>query len=288
MAVAEVVGFIFVILATGCTAVLVGAETSLLHIGRARAEVIGDGVGGDDRVEDLLALLDRRPESLRPVALALVVSRMVLVSLVVSWVYSRFGAGWVPPSVAVLAIVAFVVAESLPRVIALRRPDKAALWSVSVVGVVSSILPLRWLATLLTMISERLLPRYARESGPVVTEEELLAVADRALATHSIDEEEHELIGSVIAFGDTLVREVMVPRPDIIGVENGCTVQMALEEAVSGGHSRIPVSGTGIDDIVGVVHVKDLAKAHLDDRSGDPVVEMSRSPMFVPETMKAD
>jgi len=92
----------------------------------------------------------------------------------------------------------------------------------------------------------------------------------------------------VIAFGDTLVREVMVPRPDIIGVENGCTVQMALEEAVSGGHSRIPVSGTGIDDIVGVVHVKDLAKAHLDDRSGDPVVEMSRSPMFVPETMKAD
>ena len=93
MAVAEVVGFIFVILATGCTAVLVGAETSLLHIGRARAEVIGDGVGGDDRVEDLLALLDRRPESLRPVALALVVSRMVLVSLVVSWVYSRFGAG---------------------------------------------------------------------------------------------------------------------------------------------------------------------------------------------------
>ncbi|MBS1265113.1 MAG: hypothetical protein MAG471_00944 [Acidimicrobiaceae bacterium] len=288
MGVAEVAGLILLAVATGCSAVLVAAETSLVHIGRARAEVIGDDLGDDDRVEALLALLDRRSEALRPLVLALVLCRTAMVALVVSWAYQRSGDGWVAPVVVALGLVLFVVAEALPRSVALRRTDAVALRSVGVVGRLASVVPLRWLAAVLAAVSERLLPRSAREVGPVVTEEELLAVADRALATRSIDEEEHELIGSVIAFGDTLVREVMVPRPDIVGVENGCTVQVALEEAVSGGHSRIPVSGTGIDDIVGVVHVKDLARAHLDGRSGEPAVQMSRTPTFIPETMKAD
>lgn len=288
MGVAEVAGLILLAVATGCSAVLVAAETSLVHIGRARAEVIGDDLGDDDRVEALLALLDRRSEALRPLVLALVLCRTAMVALVVSWAYQRSGDGWVAPVVVALGLVLFVVAEALPRSVALRRTDAVALRSVGVVGRLASVVPLRWLAAALAAVSERLLPRSAREVGPVVTEEELLAVADRALATRSIDEEEHELIGSVIAFGDTLVREVMVPRPDIVGVENGCTVQVALEEAVSGGHSRIPVSGTGIDDIVGVVHVKDLARAHLDGRSGELAVQMSRTPTFIPETMKAD
>tara|TARA_Y100000310_G_scaffold343604_2_gene452053 strand:- start:3299 stop:4564 length:1266 start_codon:yes stop_codon:yes gene_type:complete len=288
MGITEVAGLILLAVATGCSAVLVAAETSLVHIGRARAEVIGDDLGDDDRVEALLALLDRRSEALRPLVLALVLCRTATVALLVSWAYQRSGDGWVAPVVVALGLVLFVVAEALPRSVAFRRTEAVALRSVGVVGRLTSVVPLRWLAAVLATVSEHLLPRSAREVGPVVTEEELLAVADRALATRSIDEEEHELIGSVIAFGDTLVREVMVPRPDIVGVEDGCTVQVALEEAVSGGHSRIPVSGTGIDDIVGVVHVKDLASAHLDGRSGEPAVQMSRTPTFIPETMKAD
>ena len=288
MGITEVAGLILLAVATGCSAVLVAAETSLVHIGRARAEVIGDDLGDDDRVEALLALLDRRSEALRPLVLALVLCRTATVALLVSWAYQRSGDGWVAPVVVALGLVLFVVAEALPRSVAFRRTEAVALRSVGVVGRLTSVVPLRWLAAVLATVSEHLLPRSAREVGPVVTEEELLAVADRALATRSIDEEEHELIGSVIAFGDTLVREVMVPRPDIVGVENGCTVKVALEEAVSGGHSRIPVSGTGIDDIVGVVHVKDLASAHLDGRSGEPAVQMSRTPTFIPETMKAD
>jgi len=288
MGISEVVALVVLVLTAGLSAVLVAAETSLVHIGRARAEIIGDGTGDDDRVERLLELLEQRSEALRPLVLALVICRMALVGVVASWAYSRLGAGWVAPLVALLGMLVFVVAESLPRTIALRRTDKVALWSVGIVGAANSFRPLLWAATLLASVSDRLLPRSARQVGPVVTEEELMAVADRALATHSIDEEEHELIESVIAFGGTMVREVMVPRPDIVGVENGCTVKAALEEAVAGGHSRIPVSGTGIDDIVGVVHVKDLARAHLDGRSGESVLEMSRTPKFIPETMKAD
>ena len=220
--------------------------------------------------------------------LALTILRVAATGLTAVWAYSRFGVGGVLVALPVLACVAYVAAEALPRYWAMRRVDETALWAVGVVHVVSTVRPVGWAAALLARVSELMTPRSVREGGAVVTEEELLAVADRALATRSIDEEEHDLIESVIAFGDTLVREVMVPRPDMVGVENGCSVQAALEVAVGGGHSRIPVSGTGIDDIVGVVHVKDLARAQLDGRGGEPAVGLSRPPTFVPETMQAD
>ena len=89
MGVTEAVGLVLLVVATGCSAVLVAAETSIVHIGRARAEVIGDGLGDDDRVEALLALLDRRSEALRPLVLALVLCRTTTVALVVSWAYQR-------------------------------------------------------------------------------------------------------------------------------------------------------------------------------------------------------
>ena len=149
MGVTEAVGLVLLVVATGCSAVLVAAETSIVHIGRARAEVIGDGLGDDDRVEALLALLDRRSEALRPLVLALVLCRTTTVALVVSWAYQRPGAGWVLPSVAALGLVVFVVAEALPRSVALRRTDTVALRSVGVVGRLASVVPLRWFSTLL-------------------------------------------------------------------------------------------------------------------------------------------
>jgi len=121
-----------------------------------------------------------------------------------------------------------------------------------------------------------------------VSEEELLAVADRALESAAIDEEEHELIESVIAFGDTLVREVMVPRPDMGCMAAGLTVAEAMAEAARSGFSRLPVTGDGLDEIVGVLLVKDLMRAHLDGGDAQLVGQLARPPKFVPETMQAD
>ena len=107
------------------------------------------------------------------------------------------------------------------------------------------------------------------------------------LESRSIEAEEHELSESVIAFGDTLVREVMVPRPDIISVGADFTASAAMEVAVLNGFSRVPVSGTGIDDMVGVVHAKDLMEAQMDARGEVMVNELARAPLFVPETKNA-
>ena len=136
-------------------------------------------------------------------------------------------------------------------------------------------------------LAERLTSGSYSGREPEVSEEELLAVADRALESRSIEIEEHELIGSVIAFGDTLVREVKEPRPDIVSVGADFTAEAAMEVAVLNGFSRVPVSGTGVDDMIGVVHVKDLMEAQMDSRGEVLVGEMARVPLFVPETKNA-
>jgi CBS domain containing-hemolysin-like protein len=122
----------------------------------------------------------------------------------------------------------------------------------------------------------------------MVSEEEMLAVADRALASRLIDVDEHDLIESAIAFGDTLVREVMVPRPDMECMAADLTVAEAMAVAARNGHSRVPVNGDGVDDIIGVVHAKDLVRAHLEGNDDALVSGLARPPRFVPETKQAD
>ena len=102
-----------------------------------------------------------------------------------------------------------------------------------------------------------------------------------------IEHEERELIESVIEFGDTVVREVMVPRPDIVFVDDDLTVTIALNKAVEEGFSRLPVfrkDDDEIDDVVGVVYVKDLVRAERAGQGADPIVGLMHHMDVIPET----
>jgi CBS domain containing-hemolysin-like protein len=109
-------------------------------------------------------------------------------------------------------------------------------------------------------------------------------VADLAVEDDVIEAAERELIESVIELGDTIVREVMVPRPDMVTVTSDFRVADAMEVVILNGYSRIPVSGAGIDDIVGVVLAKDLMRAERDGHEERSVAELARPARFVPET----
>ncbi|MED5599258.1 MAG: hemolysin family protein [Actinomycetota bacterium] len=287
-------GLTIVGLLMAASGVLVATETSLLHIRRARAEVLMDPNGGrhgtDDRTADLLGLLDDGVRGLGPVLLLLMALRLAAAGLLAVLVANRHGAGWAAGAMAALLVAGFVLTDVLPRTLALRSTDRLVLRLVPFALCVGRVLPVRWLALGLVGLGERLLPRPLRMGGPLVSEdeEELLVVADRALASLSIDADEHDLIESVIAFGDTLVREVMVPRPDMECVAADLSVAEAMEVAARNGHSRVPVSGDDVDDIIGVVHAKDLMRAHLDGSDAVPVSGLARLPHFVPETKQAD
>jgi CBS domain containing-hemolysin-like protein len=130
------------------------------------------------------------------------------------------------------------------------------------------------------------LPGKGLKEGPFVSEEELLALADVAVEEEVIEAEERELIEQIIEFGDTIVREVMVPRPDMLSIDADFRVADAMEVVLMNGRSRVPVCGEGIDDIVGIAYAKDLMRAERDGRELVPVAEVLREAHFVPETKR--
>jgi CBS domain containing-hemolysin-like protein len=119
-----------------------------------------------------------------------------------------------------------------------------------------------------------------------VSEDELLALADVAVEEDVIEAEERLLIESIIDFGDTIVREVMVPRPDMVAVPRDFRVADVMEIVILNGYSRLPAYGEGVDDIVGVVYAKDLLKADRDGQVEGAVADLLRPAHFVPETKK--
>jgi len=122
------------------------------------------------------------------------------------------------------------------------------------------------------------------QQGPFVTESELLGIVETAADDGVVEHEERELIESIIEFGDTVAREVMVPRPDIVTVESDQTVTAALDVAISHGFSRVPVIGTtDDDDVVGLAYTKDLMRAERNGQGDDIVTGYVRPARFIPE-----
>jgi putative hemolysin len=117
---------------------------------------------------------------------------------------------------------------------------------------------------------------------------ELLGIVQTAADEEVIEHEERELIESIIEFGDTVVREVMVPRTDMVTLDADVAVRDAIGMSIEHGFSRMPVVGEGIDDIVGVIYAKDLVRADHEGRGDEPVTRIMRKPHYVPETKKVD
>ena len=117
-----------------------------------------------------------------------------------------------------------------------------------------------------------------------MSERELLGIVEAAAEDEVIEQEEHELIHSVIELGDTVAREIMVPRPDMVTVPVTPAVTEALDLAIEHGYSRLPIIGESIDDVVGIAFAKDLMRAEREGRGFQPVGSLSRPPRFAPET----
>lgn len=277
-------GGLTVVLLVAVAALIAASETALTRISHTRAEALAtEGLSGADA---LAGLLTDRESSLAPLLLLRVVFHLAAATIVTVLVIDRAGTDWAAPAVALEMVALYVLAEAMPRTWALQHPDTAARRAAPLVRVVLLIAPLRWASRALNGVANILLPGPARP--PVVTEDELIALTGAAAAGAAIEAEERDLIESVFALGDTVVREVMVPRTDMVTADAGASIADVLDLAIERGLSRLPVCGSGIDDIVGVCLIKDLVRA---ERAGDgdqPVRSLMRRARFVPETKHAD
>jgi putative hemolysin len=271
-----------VVLLLVASAGLAMAETSLIRTSKAKAKALeDDGRRGAHRLVGLV----EHPERFLNVVLLLVLVCQLLVATIVGILAERwFGAWGVAAAIVFEIIVIFVLAEALPKNWAVHNPERSALAAAPVISAIVAFPPLRFMASGLIGLANLLVGPRGRHTG--VSESELLAMADVALEEDVIETEERELIHSIIEFGDTVVREVMVPRPDMRTVEADLPVSQALGVAMAAGYSRLPAFDGNVDDVVGIAYAKDLIRAERAGRGGDPVSEHVRPARFVPETKR--
>tara|TARA_B100000287_G_scaffold367875_2_gene363853 strand:+ start:5306 stop:6568 length:1263 start_codon:yes stop_codon:yes gene_type:complete len=278
----EVAGIIAFVVAIGAAAFLAAAETAITRVSTARAEaLVEEGRRGARTLRDLI---DRREHVLPPVLFMVLACQIGAATVMTVIILEHWGTWQLICAFIGELLLLYAVAEALPKSWALAHPDRSAMMAAPLVKILSSIPPLRWVANGIVTRMGANIPNGASEGE--VSEEELLALAEEAAASEAIDEEERVLIEQVIEFGDTVVHEVMVPRPDITAVSNNDTIDTAASIVIEHGFSRVPVFGKNIDDIKGIIYSKDIMRSLRDDSSNAEVSTIMREPFYVPEAKK--
>jgi len=192
-------------------------------------------------------------------------------------------------TVLIMVVISYVVVGVGPRTLGKQQPHKYARYGIIVAYGLAFILgPV---TKLLITVGNALTPGKGFRSGPFTSEAELRDLVDQAHERGLVESNEHEMIHSVFELGDTLVRELMVPRTEMVWIEKDKTLRQGLSLALRSGFSRIPVVGTGPDNIIGIVYVKDLAKRALDHHEAEQsenIEQHMRPANFVPEIKMAD
>jgi putative hemolysin len=195
-----------------------------------------------------------------------------------------FGTWGVVMGVFLNVMVFFVFAEAVPKTYAVLYPERAALATARPAAALVAFPPLRWISQGLIWLTNVIVRGKGLEKGPFVSEQELLGIVQTAAHEGIVEPEEHMLIESVIEFGDTVAREIMVPRPDMVVVDYDATVTEALDLAIDKGVSRLPVLSDGDeDDVMGLAYTKDLIRLEREGQGASPVRDVARPAIVIPE-----
>ncbi len=263
------------------------AETSLVRTTRVKARALLDDRRRGAR--QLVRLVERPEQFLNPVLLLVLVCQLVSATLVGVLASAWLGALGIAVGTVFEVVVIFVLFEAVPKNWAVHHPERAALLTAPIVAAVVRFPLVRGVSWVLIGLANALIGwrgGAGREPSGHVSESELLAMADFAHAEDVIELQERAFIHSIIDFGDAVVREVMVPRLDVVATAVGATVDEALERALAAGRSRLPVHEGDLDDVVGIAYLKDLVQAQHDGHGGDPVRAHTKPAQFVPETKR--
>lgn len=184
------------------------------------------------------------------------------------------------------AISLYILTSLLPSVMVWRESEDAA---ISLVGIARlNMIVLSPISAVTSALRKSLIdPAAELSDSAMVTEEEIKTLVDAGEEEGSIEEEEKEMIYSIFQLDETLVREIMVPRIDVVAIEMDASVDRALDVIIEAGHSRLPVYDGSLDQIVGLLYAKDLLELlRIRDREVS-LAEILRPAFFVPETKKA-
>ncbi len=264
-------------------------DAALTAIGRHRLNILLSEAQGGPRTKRAVARLMNDPYHFKSTIIFLNTVTLITATALTLGLSAGHGPWAVAGSLAGLLIAALVIGEVVPKAWAVRNPDATALLLAGPMVVASTLLwPILALVNVPLRPLFRLLSGQAAPAAPLVTQEELRLLVNVGEEEGLIEHEEREMIEGVFAFGDTLLREIMVPRVDIVALELHTTLEQALDLVSASGHSRIPVYEETIDHVVGILYAKDLIPALRNNDRAMPINSLLRPAHFVPETMKVN
>ena len=269
--------------------VLVGAETALTRVSRVSIEQAKrDGVRKSGR---LLNMLDDRAKYVN----ALLFAHLALSTIAVVVVTAGFlevasdGSYALMLSAVTMVPVGYVLLGVAPQTLGRQHAERYALRFSGLIAIVTLILgPF---TRLFILLGNAITPGKGFTEGPFSTQAELRELVDMAGADSVIEDDERQMIHSVFELGDTVAREVMVPRTEMVWIERSKTLRQAMSLSLRSGYSRIPVVGENIDDIVGVIYVKDISRRifeHTESQTTERVDEHMRPAFMVPDSRSVD
>jgi CBS domain containing-hemolysin-like protein len=273
------------VLAGWCTS----AETALLRVSRAGAKELGRSAA--EASSPLQAVLAEVPRYLSVVLLARVAAEISSAVLVTAVLVHWWGIGWQAflVTAVVMTVASYAIAGIIPRSIGRHHAVRVAGAAAAVLS--PAVRLLGPLPRLLAAAGTALTPGRGQRDAHSDSEEDLRGLVDLLEQRQIIEPGERAMIHSVFELGDTIVREVMVPRTDMIFVERTKTLRQSLSLALRSGFSRIPVVGENLDDVVGIAYLKDIVTRSHEHREGESVETVDtimRPATFAPESKPVD
>ena len=261
------------------------AEMSLSRITKQKAQALVDQNAKSAKL--ILKLAAEPTRWVNPLLLTVNIFQTVQATLTGVVAGRLFGAAGVLIGVTLNVIIFFVLAEAVPKTYGLLHPVRGATVTARPVSVIVSFLPLQIMSRGLIRLTNLIVRGEGLAAGLFISEQEFLGIVEAAAQDSVIEHEERELIESVIEFGDTVVREIMIPRPDIVSINDDLSVTKALDIVVDSQLSRLPVlraDDDDQDDLVGAVFAKDLIAAERNGRGNESIKNFLHVVQVVPET----
>ena len=263
--------------------VLTIAETAMSRMSRVRAIALREE--GRRNAALLEQIQSDPPRYLNPIYLSVMFAQngsAILIAMLSAEYFGDLGITLVSVG---FTLTYFVLVEAMSKTFGILHSDRAALALAPVVWLLGRALaqPTR----LLIAVANVLLPGKGLKQGPFVSEQDIRSMAEVGHEEGSIEETERKMIHSIFEFGDTVVGQIMVPRPDIVAVEVTNTLHAALDTILEHDFSRVPVYRSELDRVEGVLYAKDALKALHRGLSDVALPELIRPAHFVPESKKA-
>ncbi|HEV8354571.1 MAG TPA: hemolysin family protein [bacterium] len=265
-----------------------GSETALFAANRLRMRQLSEE--GNKRASLVVRLLEDPARLLTTLLvgnnIVNVATSVLTTAIFVAWFGVQRGTLY---AILVVTTVLLIIGEIAPKTFAAKYADGLAQWvSGPIRWVGAALYPLIRALSAVSYLLVRPLGGRVSLSSPLVTEDEIRLLIKMGEEEGVIQEDEREMIHSIFEWGDTVAREVMVPRIDIAAVEDTTPLDHVLRVVLEEGHSRIPVFHETIDEVVGVLYVKDLLSHLKAGRMQVQAKELMRPAYFIPETKRLD